>query len=215
MTYIRHYIAEFAYNAIWIPWYVTLKIFAHYKVVYEDRSVRRPAGPVLIVANHSSWIDPFLISGPFPMFSSVFPIHFAVWQKLFSVPGINIFVWIMGSFAVVRKIGLENTLAVPLALLARGWTVGVFPEGSRRKRVGRHKKARRGVGYLALKAHPRIVPVFVDGALGLTAKSFFSRRRHITVYVGRPLRIPHEMQEREDAREVAEFIAQKLNDLRK
>jgi len=210
MMYFRHYLAKFFYNLIWIPWYFTLRAFAHYRVVYEDRSVRNAKGPILVVANHSSWIDPFLISAPFPMFSSIFPIHFAVWPMLFLVPFVNVFVWAMGSFGIHKNVGLERSLAEPMKLLEKGWTVGVFPQGARRRLFGRPRKGRRGAGYLALKKDSLIIPVFVDGAVRFSMLAFFSRKKHITVYVGKGFHLPEDIKNRGDTVETTEFLMQKL-----
>ena len=210
MIYFRHYLAKFLYNALWIPLYFTFKFFVHYRIIYQDRSIRHIEGPILIVANHSSVIDPFFISGPFPMGSRVFPLHFAVWPILFLIPFVNIFAWAMGSFGVRKGIGLERALKEPLKFLEKGWTVGIFPQGARSRPVGGIRKSRRGAGYIALKNNPTIIPVYVHGARALAPWVFFSRARHITVYTGAPFRLPQEMHIRNNAEEVSEFLMERL-----
>jgi len=117
---ISYWIAKIVYNITWIPWYVVSKFFLNYKIVYQNKEVRNLKGPLIIAANHSSWLDPFLLSGVFPIFSPVFPIHFATHHIFFSYIPTALFVRIYGCFQTRRGAGLAKVLDPAVNFLKNG-----------------------------------------------------------------------------------------------
>ena len=119
-------------------------------------------GPAIIIANHSSHFDT-------PVVLSVLPERIrgktAVgaaadrfyrrgkrtwWFSLF-----------FNTFPIVRG-GGSATLAYARELLDRGWSVVIFPEGTR-SRSGDVQQFRHGVAMLALQAKVPVIPIFTDG----------------------------------------------------
>lgn len=191
---ISYMIAKITYLITWIPWYLLFRIFLNYKVVYTNPSIdiKKSRGPLIIAAQHSSWLDPFFIVGIFPPFSPAFPIRFATHYAFFRYIHTALFVRMYGSFPVKRKIGLEKILKPPVEFLMRGQIIGIFPEG-RKRHLGRPRKGRRGVAYLAIRTHSPVLPCHIKGNMYLTAKTFFLRKNQITVYVGSPFFLPKEL----------------------
>lgn len=188
---ISYLIAKITYSITWIPWYLLFKIFLRYEIVYKDRRVRKLRGPLIIAANHSSWLDPFLVSGIFPIFSPIFPIRFATHYRFFYYIYTALFVRLYGCFRIRKGIGLGKVLAKAVSFLEKNQVVGIFPEG-RQRHFGRPRKGRRGATYLAIKTSSRILPCYIDGTLGLKLKSFLFRKRKIIVYVGYPFLLSEE-----------------------
>ncbi len=188
---ISYWIAKIAYNATWIPWYLVFKFFLRYQIIYQNRNIRNLKGPLIIAANHSSWLDPFLLSGIFPIFSSIFPIRFATYHTFFRYIYTALFVRVYGCFQVRRGVGIAKILAPAVKFLAGGQVVGIFPEAKKRN-LGRPRKGRRGAAYLAIKTGAPILPCRIEGIRGLSAKDFFMRKRQVTVYAGQPLYLPNE-----------------------
>lgn len=210
---IQYWIAKILYNVIWIPWFLALGILFNYKVTYEDRSVRNMRGPFIIAANHSSWIDPFVISGIFPIFSKVFPIRFAAYPRLFFNPFMGIPVYIMGTFPAQRGIPLEESLRTPLKFLKDGQVVGIFPEG-RRRHYGRPRKGRRGAAYLAMKTGVEVLPVQISGTVGIDIRKIFPRNKNVEVCVGKPFKLPKKFKNAdsiEELNEATEIIMEKIH----
>lgn len=180
---ISYWVAKSVYNLTWVPWYLLFNFFLRYKIVYANSSVKKVRGPFIIAANHSSWLDPFLLSGIFPIFSSAFPIRFATYHVFFLYFHTALFVRIYGCFQVRRKVGLEKVLAPAVKFLKRGQVVGIFPEANKRH-LGRPRKGRRGAAYLAIKTGAPILPCKIEGIMGLSVGNFFMRHHKVTVYVG-------------------------------
>lgn len=210
---MQYWTAKILYNAIWIPWYLTLKLLFRYNVVYEDKSARRMRGPFIIAANHSSWIDPFVISGIFPIFSSVYPIRFAAYPRLFFNPFVGIAVYILGTFPAQKGIPLSESLATPVKFLKNAQVVGIFPEG-RRRHYGRPRKGRRGAAYLAINTGVKILPVSITGTVGINLKNIFTHNKNIEVCVGKPFRLPKEFKNADDIDQLTkatEIIMEKIH----
>ena len=90
-----------------------------------------------------------------------------------------------GAFPVKKKLGLRNSLKKGLQILQKGGTVGIAPE-VRRRHLGRPRKPRRGVSFLALETNSPILPVYIQGNIGLTVRNSLSRKRKIKTIVGKP-----------------------------
>lgn len=210
-----YWIAKIAYNITWIPWHLVSKFFLHYQIIYQNRNVRNLKGPLIIAANHSSWLDPFLLSGIFPIFSPIFPIRFATYQKFFWYFHTALFVRIYGCFSVKGRVGLERTLLPAVSFLRNGQTVGIFPEG-RRRHLGRPRKGRRGAAYLAIATSSPILPCKIEGARGFSLKTFFSRKRKVTVYIGQPFLLPPNLNDADNVNhlnDATEIIMYKIGEL--
>ncbi|HEY7076370.1 MAG TPA: lysophospholipid acyltransferase family protein, partial [Solirubrobacteraceae bacterium] len=114
-------------------------------------------GPVIIAANHRSFLDPFVIG-----MVARRPIYYVAKQELFRHRLVAWFLASLGAFPVRRGTGDADMLDTAKAILARGDVVVMFPEGTR-VRPGALGKPRRGVGRLALETGAPVVPVAVIG----------------------------------------------------
>jgi 1-acyl-sn-glycerol-3-phosphate acyltransferase len=114
-------------------------------------------GPVILAANHASFIDPFLIgSGPHR------PINYLARENLFHNPVLG---WVLRSWNAVpvdRDGGGAAGLRAILGRLKAGGGIVLFPEGTR-THDGRLQPARAGVGLTVVKSDCPVVPVRVFG----------------------------------------------------
>ncbi len=143
-----------------------------------------PDGPVIFAANHRSFLDPFVIA-----MVSKKPIHYMAKQELFSN---RLAAWVLnalGAFPVARGNADVGAIETAKAILARGGSVLMFPEGTR-VRPGPLGAPKRGVGRLALEAGVPVVPVAVLGSEDVRC-GWRIRPRHVQIRVGRPLTFPH------------------------
>jgi len=94
----------------------------------------------------------------------------------------------LGSFPFVRAASADS-IAAAEALLARGWSLIVFPEGTR-SRNGELGRFRPGVGLIAKRTSRPVLPVRIVGIHDvLPPGARLPRRRQVEVRFGPPLHV--------------------------
>jgi glycerol-3-phosphate dehydrogenase (NAD(P)+) len=141
------------------------------------------SGPLLLAANHRSFLDPFAIGS-----LTRRPVYYMAKRELFERRWQAWFLNSLGAFPVDRGAGDEAAMATARAILARGDCVVIFPEGTRR-REGPLGQPRRGVGRLVLETGAHVVPVAVIGTEDVR-RGWRIRPRKISVRCGAPLMFP-------------------------
>lgn len=137
-------------------------------------------GPVVLVANHSSMVEPQLIFGMLPRRSV-----FLVKEEMFS-GALGWFLRRIGQVPVRRGEPDRAPLLTTAKILREGGLVAVFPEGTRGD--GDVATAERGAAWLLRGTDAQVVPVAVRG----TKRPADRRRRfrpRVDVLVGAPFRI--------------------------
>src|SRR4051794_20864198 len=142
-----------------------------------------PDGPVILAANHRSFLDPFLIAT-----CARRPLYYVAKRELFSNRVQAWFLNALGAFPVDRGNGDRDMIDTAKAILARGDAVLIFPEGTR-IRPGSLGRPKRGVGRIALESGAPVVPVAVIGTEAIR-KGWRIRPHKVRIRVGRPLTFP-------------------------
>lgn len=136
-------------------------------------------GPVLLVANHDSAWDPFVIAAALRRRRQ---IRALTRNDLWTYPVLGRVLDAMGQIPVDRGRGDVHAMDRAVAQLAAGACVGVFPEGTVSR--GRTLRARSGAGRLAgAVPEARVVCVAVTGTPGIAR---FPRRPRLRVEVFAP-----------------------------
>ena len=148
----------FAYRACW----VTMRLIQWVKFSIQAQGhqyipKRRGAEHSFIIAsNHTSnWDPPQLAMALGPRW----PISFMAKRELFKHPVVAWLFHRIGTFSVNRQKMEKATLKSAKAVLAaKGWTLGIFPEGTRSEdgSVGSVKK---GVAFFAKSSKRPVLPV--------------------------------------------------------
>ncbi len=217
-------ITGFLQRLVILPARLLLRLCLGYRVIGQE-NYKNLKPPFIIIANHISAGDPFLITPAFPVFSKILPIYFVAKRELFEKEGIKkSAVSALGGFKVERGIGLGKTLQYPLKIL-KIWrrVVTIFPTGMREKR-GRPRKARRGAAYLALNTRVPILPVAIRNAKGIKfdPKGFIKgmltrklKRRGLTILIGKPFYLPKEFKCPRDLDKARDITEKVLSNIRK
>ncbi len=168
----------------WITRAVLQPFFRIYFRLHRMGREHIPAdGPVILAANHRSFLDPFVIGT-----MARRPMYYVAKQELFMRRWQGWFLNALGAFPVKRGESDEQMVQTAKAILARGDIVLIFPEGTR-IRPGSLGKPRSGVGRLALKTGAPVIPVAVIGTEDVR-RNWRIRPRKIRIRAGRPLTFP-------------------------
>jgi cytidylate kinase len=114
-------------------------------------------GPLLLVSNHSSLLDPPIVGGACPR-----QLTFLAKAELFGVPGFGRLIHALNARPVRREGADAAALRVALRVLEQGGALLVFPEGTRGPE-GRLREPKPGAALLAVLSRAPVVPVFVRG----------------------------------------------------
>jgi 1-acyl-sn-glycerol-3-phosphate acyltransferase len=132
-------------------------------------------GPVLLVSNHQSHLDPVLVGIACPR-----QMRFLARHTLFFWP-LSWLIRSLGAVPIDRERGGLSGIKTTLKLLHAGEVVLVFPEGTRTQ-DGRLQPLQPGFCALARRSHTTVVPVAIDGA-------FAAMPRGRSVPRARPIRL--------------------------
>lgn len=140
------------------------------------------SGPVILAANHASFIDP-------PMIGSALPreINYLARESLFRFPVVGAILRSWNSVPVDRDSGSGKGLKTILQRLEQGGGIILFPEGTRTS-DGQLQPARSGIGLAVIKSTAPVVPVRVFGSFEAYGRRHkFPRPRQVTVKYGMPM----------------------------
>jgi 1-acyl-sn-glycerol-3-phosphate acyltransferase len=114
-------------------------------------------GPVVVVSNHASFLDPMLLGTFFDR-----PMGFMARRTLFR----GLFGYLIRklyAFPIERDGDPRAALRAMGDRLAQGLCVIMFPEGTR-TRTGFIGKLKRGIGMISVRNHAPVMPVYLGGA---------------------------------------------------
>ena len=171
-----------------------------YRGVAIDAHLVPRSGPVVLVANHSGFLD-----GPLVFSSTPRPVSFLVKQETFQGP--------LGALLREWILPVTGTLGTATAVLARGGAVGVFPEGTRGR--GDVAQVNQGATWLALQAGAAVVPVACLGTrrTGESTESLPRVGTRLLAVFGQPFVIPVEagVPGRERLRRGSDLLRERLS----
>ncbi len=175
--------------------------------------LERTTGPVIFVANHASHLDTPLILLSLPdawrrrtAVAAAADYFFDTWWR--AVGSVLLF----NTFPIDRRGGSMS--ATPAEVLADGWSLVIFPEGTR-STDGWMGSFRHGAAYLAVEQGVAVVPVAHRGTYAAMPRGqgWPSRgRRQLTVRFGEPLTAAAGESVRDFAERIRAGVAQLLDE---
>ncbi|PID55893.1 hypothetical protein CSB45_13820 [candidate division KSB3 bacterium] len=157
----------------------------YFKLRAEGIEYIPASGPVILVPNHTSMLDPPLLSSVVPRVIYFLMLHHHFYHRNFH--------WLFSRLPCIpvrrENVGQASSLKACLQVLEHRQVLCLFPEGG----ISRKNKARglrHGAALLALKTQAPIVPVGIRGASeALPLHKIFPRPRPIEIHFGEPIRV--------------------------
>jgi 1-acyl-sn-glycerol-3-phosphate acyltransferase len=163
--------------------FLGLAIQFYFSLERTGRRNIRKKGPVILAANHRSFLDPFLIGCCIRR-----PVYFVAKKELFEKRWQGWILNRLGAFPIRRGAADEESMATARGVLERGGALVIFPEGTRHRK-GPLAQPKRGVGRLALETGAPVVPIAILGS-ERARRGWKIRPVWVRVRCGRPLTIP-------------------------
>jgi len=140
-------------------------------------------GPVLLVSNHSSVLDPPLVGS-----AAGRQLSFLAKAELFHVPLLGALIHRLNARPIRREGADPAALRTAMRVLEEGGALLIFPEGTRGEE-GIIRSAKAGAGMLAVLSGAPVVPVYVQG----TGRAWPRGRRlprpaKVSVTFGKPIK---------------------------
>lgn len=130
----------------------------------------------IVVANHASFLDPFVVAAAIPL-----KIHCLASDFLYRLP------WLNWALKKLEALPTGNVSEKAVAYLTQDKIVGLFPEGGL-SRDGKLREFRRGAVLLALKTGRPILPCAILGTFAvLPVRARFPKLLPIKIKIGKPV----------------------------
>ena len=168
-------------------------------------------GPALIAANHTSFLDPPIVSISAPQ-----EVHFLARKTLFNNPLFGLLIRKLNSHPVSGQAEDVAVFKTIVGLLKEKKKVIIFPEG-KRSFNGQIGEIKPGIALLLARTEAAVIPTYIHGTFEI-----WSRKRALpklfgktAVVFGSPIFYNHNTKDRKESqREVTEKLHQALFDLK-
>ena len=169
-----------SYRIAWLGFRAVYATYFRWRVFNPERVPR--TGPVILAANHASFIDPPLVGSGLTR-----DINYLARESLFRFPIVGAVLRSWNAVPVDRDGGGAKGLKIILGRLLAGGGIILFPEGTRTK-DGNLQPARSGIGLTVIKSAAPVVPVRVFGTFAAYGRNHkFPRPKKVAVKYGAPM----------------------------
>ena len=160
-------------------------------------------GPVILASNHRSNMDPVLLAAAVRR-----PVAFMAKAELFVWP-LGAILRAIGQFPVQRGGIDREALRRTSTVLARGWVLGLFPEGTRGD--GSFASMHPGLGYIVLRERCPVLPVAIFGTERVRRRlGWLPHASPVRIVIGPPIDLPAAAADRSGRRSATETLRQRL-----
>lgn len=156
-----------------------LKIFFHTQVELREKIPVR--GPLIVAANHFSYMDPIALQSMFPR-----RISFMMTELYYEGRGKWLFK-LLHCICVKEEGSNISALKGGIEVIKKNGVLGIFPEGGVSKE-GRLQEGNPGIGFLAIKSGVPVIPAFISGTYEALPKGAkIPKISRIKIIFGKPM----------------------------
>ena len=167
-------------------------------------------GPAIIIANHSSHFDSPTVYAALPgrirnkiAMAAAADKFYASRKKRIWWPSL-----FQGAFPVHRGGGTKQ-LEYPLALMKKGYSILIYPEGGRSK-SGQIARFKAGPAIMAMGGNAPVIPIYVEGLRAIMPKGDkYPKPGPVHVRIGKPVSLANAA----DVREATEMLENAMREL--
>jgi 1-acyl-sn-glycerol-3-phosphate acyltransferase len=194
-----HWVYRVSYPVVW----TLIFLLSRWQIRGRENVPRE--GPLMVVANHMTNLDPPLLSVSLGRY-----VVFMAKEGLFRSRLAGYFIRGLGAIPLRRNGIQREALAAAEKVLADGYALAVFPEGMR-SRTHKLRHAFPGAALIALQTGVPILPAAITGTEAVRGMAWL-RRPRLTVTFGQPFCLSPTNGKR-DRDECAEYIMQRIAEL--
>lgn len=204
MNPTEHRLPQFYHLSNWVLRNIIFRSLLRVEVFGRDNVP--PSGPLIVVINHISFLDPPLAGAYFPR-----DLRMMAKVELFEIPIIGQVVSGYGAFPIRRGEGDAQALKYSLRTLRAGGALFLAPEGTRSSNM-QLQRGKEGVAMLAVRTGAPIVPVGIAGQEKWSYNLRRLQRAHVQMRIGEPFLLdsPAARPDRLILAEMTEAIMQRL-----
>lgn len=189
-----YYIPLFLQKVGYVVFFVLHKIFVKIEVKGRENLIGINK-PVIFASNHTSELDVTASPLVLGFFSRFYPLYYVsdAKEKFKSFGWRNyiyggIFFNCLGGYSIHSGFkDYETSLETFIALLERGESVFIFPEGKRTV-DGKLSRARGGLGFMVYETDATVVPVAINTFHEMNWKKYFGMTRKVTITILKPIK---------------------------
>ena len=197
-------------------WLFCFKLLLRLKIKgYENFSKYEEEG-ILLISNHAGHTDAVLIgvSIPWSYFRKTKTIRFMTYFKYIENTWYGPIIKFCGGYSIYPNGGdLKSSMKETVDILGnKKHNVLMFPQGQKNKKIS-VEDSKSGLGYIAKKINPQIVPVYIEGTHELSFWDVLFKQKKVTINFGKPFRYRDVSSEDDDCRTVSKNAMKKAVEL--
>jgi 1-acyl-sn-glycerol-3-phosphate acyltransferase len=167
-----------------LRWVIGAGFTAGFRLKMVGRSRVPDKGPAIIIGNHASFLDPFIMSSRCGR-----PVQWLVTQDFYGDKRFHWLLWWYGTIPVGGGRSMIRSYRQIAEVFDEGGLIGIFPEGGI-TRDGEMKPFRTGTAVIAYRMGVPIVPMHIQGTFtALSRYSKFPKFVPVTIRVGEPIAV--------------------------
>lgn len=192
------------------------KLFLSLKIEGKENFSEIKHGGVIFFSNHIGFLDGTMIGSciPYSYYRRMNAIRYMTYYKYIEDTWYGSSIYFCGAFSIKGKGNVEEALKETVGILRDDkQEILIFPEGKKSMEVNL-ENVKPGLGYLAEKLNPQLIPIYLEGSTTMGFKDIIFRRKKLKVVFGKPFYYQEVASKNDDHLVIAKKAMERVLDLR-